>query len=69
VDPTRDVGTWSATSGTTAVVTYNYTGNGSYTWVLYADDDVGVNYSYCDVEGGTVIAKATFLTGQASCGF
>jgi hypothetical protein len=67
VDPTRDVGTWSAENGANADVTYNYTGNGSYTWVLYDDGDD--DYSFCTGESGTVIATATFKVGQASCGF
>ena len=67
VDPTRDVGTWSADNGANADVTYNYTGNGSYTWVLY--DDLGGNYSFCTGVNGTVVATATFLTGQVPCGF
>lgn len=68
VDPTHDVGTWLATGGTNSLVTYTYTGSATaYTWALF--NDGGGNYSYCTAPGGTVVATATFLTGQASCGF
>lgn len=67
VDPTHDVGTWSASNGANAVVTYTYTGDSGspYIWALY--DDGGGNYSFCTGANGAVIATTTFLNGQGHC--
>jgi len=64
VDPTHDVGTWTANGST---VTYNYTGGTSYTFEIWRISNSTVKY--CEAGSGTnVIADITsFSVGQQAC--
>lgn len=62
VDPTKAVGTWSA-SATAGTVTYNYTGDGSYTYVVC---NAGASYTFVSTTAGT-ISGITLKPGQVAC--
>jgi len=62
VDPTAPVGSWSA-SATAGTVTYNYTGDGTYT---YSVCSVGGTYTFVSATAGT-ISGITLLPSQGPC--
>lgn len=62
VDPTAQVGTWSASGGT---LTHDYGGGARYTWSVCREAPGGP-YRFCD--GSTsVVSGATIVTGQQAC--
>jgi len=61
VDPTDQVGTWSATNGANAQVTHAYTGGGSFSWAVW--DNLNGTHSFC---GSTEIV-ATIKSGISGC--
>lgn len=66
VDPSKVVGTWSATQGSNATVTYTYPRAGSYTFIVC---QVNGTYNFEPVGGvtGQAVQGATLRTGQVSC--
>lgn len=66
VDPRKQVGTWSASNGANAAVTYSYTGGaGPYTYQVYRVGAVGSNrYSFCT--GSTEVVQIRLQTGTGS---
>jgi hypothetical protein len=66
VDPTKQVGSWSATNGSNATVTHTYGGT-SYVWaVCRVGTAAPFTYTLVSTTGGT-ITGATILTGQVGC--
>lgn len=70
VDPSHDVGSWSV-NRSTGVLTYAYTGDGSYSYQLF--DDGGGKYSLCTAQNGTVEATIKKVvanpSGNNPCGW
>lgn len=66
VDPSHPVGTWTATSGSDARITYNYSGGSSYTWLVY---NANGTLSFCDAPGGSTVATGRLFNGQIACTF
>lgn len=64
VDPTHDVGSWSATPGTNTI-TYNYGAGQVYPFDVYV---IGSTYIFCGTGGATnEVARATVKGGQQGC--
>ena len=66
VDPSEQVGTWSATNGDAAVASYNYGAGGTYAFVVCAVPTVANATSYTFI-GPSTITGATLRAGQTSC--
>lgn len=66
VDPTKKVGTWSATNGADATVTHNYGPGQSYTWALCAVTAAPGTYTMVSPTAGTV-SNVTLLNSQGQC--
>ena len=64
MDPTKKVGTWSATTGASATVTHTY-GSTSYTWAI-CQVGTALTYTLVSPTAGTVTG-ATVLAGQVAC--
>lgn len=65
VDPSKQVGTWSAGNGANAAVTYGYSGSSSYTFVVCAL--AGGQYRFQGTGGATTVAPATLKAGAGPC--
>jgi hypothetical protein len=68
VDPTRRVGTWTATNGNNATVTHTY-GPHSFTWALCRDNassNPPFTYTMVSPTAGT-ITGVRVLAGQVAC--
>lgn len=65
VDPSRQVGTWSAGNDNNAAVAYSYTGGNSYTFVVCAL--AGGQYSFQGTGGATTVTPASLKTGSGPC--
>ena len=66
VDPTKQVGTWSASNGVNADVTYNYGPGATYTFIVCAVPTVAAATSYTFI-GPSTVTGATLRSGQVSC--
>jgi hypothetical protein len=66
VDPTKQVGTWSASNGTNADVTYNYGAGATYTFIVCAVPTVAAVTSYTFI-GPSTVTGATLRNGQVAC--
>lgn len=64
VDPTKVVGTWSATNGANSSLTHTYTGGSSFSWLVC---QVGTTYTLVSTGTAGTITGATVLAGQTSC--
>ena len=66
VDPTEQVGRWSAQNGENSLLTHNYIGGSNFSWLVC---QVGTTSTYTLISTGTAgtITGATVLAGQTSC--
>lgn len=64
VDPTTEVGRWSASNGNDPTVTHTY-GNTSYVWAICLDTG-GQTYTLVSPTGGTITGAKIFAT-QVPC--
>ncbi|MDO8844321.1 MAG: hypothetical protein Q7U98_12100 [Methylicorpusculum sp.] len=65
VDPRKQLGTWSASNGNNAAVTYTYTAFGTpaaHTYQVYSAG--GSNYDFC--KGSTLVASGTLKSGTGA---
>lgn len=66
IDPTKQVGTWSASNGADATVTHTY-GSTSYVWaVCRVGTAAPYTYTLVSTTGGT-ITGATIVSGPSAC--
>ncbi|MBL8447019.1 MAG: hypothetical protein JNJ44_06360 [Zoogloeaceae bacterium] len=66
VDPRKQVGTWEASNGAGATVSYIYTGSATtYSYAVYR---VGTTdrYSFCNSPGGTEVVQVRVQTGTGA---
>jgi hypothetical protein len=66
VDPSKTVGSWSATNGSSATVSYNYGTGGSFAYIVCAVPTVAAPTSYTFV-GASTIPGATLKVGPVAC--
>ena len=63
VDPTKQVGTWTSSNGSSSTVTHTYTGGPSYTWAICQVTD----NNYTLVSANDSVSGVSIRTGQVAC--